>query len=210
MRRLVLTAAVAMLTVAALPALPASGVPGPDPADGRNWFEIFVRETGDDREMYEVLRFREGPGWDFGDRYAYACAWVEFIEAGAVEFRIDFELVVGPHYRPGSLEINDRYGAEGEDGRLRCGNGGGSGADLRHDGSSFVPGGATFVIRKGGDRLVRYRLPKVSDVNDESFWSIGNQRREAYLWYGEEGEDPVPVLRALIKPVGANVSVERV
>jgi hypothetical protein len=30
---------------------------------------------------------------------------------------------------------------------------------------------------------VRYRLPKVAEVNDESFWSIGDQRHEAYLWY---------------------------
>ncbi|MGH2635952.1 MAG: hypothetical protein ACRDHU_07405 [Actinomycetota bacterium] len=208
MRRLIGTTVAAVFAFA-IPTLPASSIPGPDPNDSHNFFEIFLREITDDRETYEVLRFQEGPGWDFGDRYGYACAWAEFIRGGAVQFRIDFEIVVGPHYEPGSLQINDRYGREGREGQARCGDGQ-SGANLRHDGSSFVPGGATFIVRKGNDQLARYRFPKIAEVNDESFWSIGDQKREAYLWYGEEGEDPVPVLRALVKPVAANVSVEQV
>lgn len=208
MRRLVCTVAAATL-IFAVPALPASSVPGPDPNDGHGFFELFLRELRDDRETYEVLRFQENPGWDFGDRYGYACAWVEFIRGGNVLFRIDFEVVVGRDYEPGSLQLNDRYGQEGREGQARCGDGQ-SGANLRHDGSSFVPGGATYIVRRGDKQLVRYRFPNVAEVNDESFWSIGDQGRETYLWYGEEGEDPVPVLRALIDPVAANVSVDRV
>jgi hypothetical protein len=199
-----------VIVVLAFPfvAAPVAGLPGPDPADSPNRFEIFLREIEDDRETYESLVFSSSKGWDFGDRAAYSCAWVEYVSGGKVQFRVDFELVIGPDYRPGSLEVNDRNGVEEKpDGQTRCGDGDGPGANLRHDGSPFVEGGARFDVFKRHRKLTSFRLPAVSDVNDESFWSVGDQHREAYLWYGEEGEDPVPVLRAFVKPVAAHVTV---
>jgi hypothetical protein len=207
MKRIALACVVAALAIGA-PLAPVVGLPGPDPSDAPKRFEIFVRELEDDHEVYESLSFSRSKGWDFGDRAAYACAWVEYVSKGNVQFRIDFELVVGPDYEPGSLEINDRDGVEEKpDGQTRCGDGDGPGANLQFDGSTFVPGGAGWDVHKRDQLLVTYRLPAVSNDNDESFWSVGDQKREAYLWYGEGGRDPVPVLRAFVRPVGAHVSV---
>jgi len=207
MKRIIWPTVAAVLIIAA-PVVPAPGIPGPDPDDAPKRFEIFVRELEDDHEVYEDLGFSRSNGWDFGDRAAYACAWVEFVSDGKVQFRIDFELVVGRDYKPGSLEINDRNGFEEKpDGQTRCGDGDGPGANLRHDGSPFVEGGARWDVYKHKQLLVSYRLPAVSNDNEETFWSVGDQHREAYLWYGEEGGDPVPVMRAFIKPVAGHVSV---
>lgn len=207
MMRLARATLLALVALVA-PLVPAVGLPGPDPADSPKRFEIFVRELEDDHEVYEDLAFSGSRGWDFGDRAAYACAWVEFVSEDSVQFRIDFELVVGRDYKPGTLEINDRNGVEEKpDGQTRCGDGDGPGANLRHDGSPFVEGGAGWDVFKHKALLTSYRLPAVSNDNDEAFWSVGDQHREAYLWYGEGGEDPVPVLRAYVRPVGGHVTV---
>lgn len=205
MKRIVI-AVVAALLLAGL-STPASGLPGIDPASAPTRFQIFVRDLRD-REIYERLDFSRTSGWDFGDRAAYSCAWVEYVSGGHVQFRVDFELVIGSEYRAGSLEVNDKNGIEEHpDGRTPCGDGVGFGPNLLQDGSAFVPGGATFALSKNGVWLTSFTLPAVSAANDESLWSVGNEPGEAYLWRSEPGEAPVPVLRATVKAVASGVSV---
>ncbi len=206
MKRYVIAAVAALLLLAGL-STPASGLPGIDPSSAPTRFQIFVRDLHD-REVYERLNFSRSNGWDFGDRTAYSCAWVEYVSGGQIQFRVDFELVIGAEYQAGSLEINDRNGLEERpDARTSCGDGVGLGPNLRHDGSTFVPGGATFVLSKNGVWLTTYTLPGVSAENDESLWSVGDEPGEAYLWRSEPGEDPAPVLRATVKAVAGGVSV---
>ncbi len=70
-----------------------------------------------------------------------------------------------------------------------------------------MAGGATFDLSRNGVWLTSFTLPAVSAANDDSFWSVGNEPGEAYLWYSEPGDDPVPVLRATVEAVASGVSV---
>ena len=201
------TAVIAATLLLAGIATQASALSGIDPANAPSRFQIFVRDLGD-REIYERLDFSRSNGWDFGDRVAYSCAWVEFVSARQIQFRVDFELVIGSEYRAGSLEVNDKNGLEEHrDGLTPCGDGVGVGPNLLHDGSAFVPGGATFVLSKNGATLTSFTLPAVSATNDESQWSVGNDLGEAYLWQVEPGETPTPILRATVTPLASGVSM---
>jgi hypothetical protein len=201
-------AAIATALIVGGVATQTSALPGIDPANAPARFQIFVRDLRD-RVIYERLDFSRSNGWDFGDRAAYSCAWVEYVSGGQVQFRVDFELVIGSEYRAGSLELNDKNGIEEHpDGRTPCGDGVGFGPNLRADGSAFVPGsGATFALAKGGLPLATLTLPAMSATNDESSWSVGNDPGEAYLWRVEPGEAPVPIVRATLTALASGVSL---
>jgi hypothetical protein len=204
-RRVVVLLAVTSVLVGL--AAPARALPGIDPPSAANRFEIFVRDL-QAHEMFERLAFLRSNGWDFGDRTGYACAWVEYQVGGQIQFRMDFQLVVGDEYQPGSLQINDRNGLEGPDGAVPCGSSSGRSRSLQSDGSAFVPNsGATFTIARSGALLTSYSLPAVSATNPESFWSPGNDPGEAYLWRVEPGETPTPVLRATVTPIATGVAL---
>lgn len=202
------TALVAATLIVAGIASQASALPGIDPGNAPSRFQVFVRDLRD-RVIYERLDFARSNGWDFGDRTAYSCAWVEYVSGGQIQFRIDFELVIGSEYRAGTLELNDKNGIEEHpDGRTPCGDGVGFGPNLRQDGSVFVPGsGATFSLTRNGSSLTTFTLPAVSAANDESFWSPGNDAGEAYLWHVEAGEEPAPILRATVTAVASGVAL---
>jgi hypothetical protein len=188
-------------------AAPAQAIPGIDPPSAANRFEIFVRDL-QAHEMFERLTFLRSNGWDFGDRTGYACAWVEYQVGGRIQFRMDFQLVVGDEYEAGSLQINDRNGLEGRDGAVPCGSSSSRGNNLQSDGSAFIPNsGATFTLARDGAVLTSYSLPAVSATSDESLWSPGNEPGEAYLWRVEPGETPTPILRATVTPIATGVSL---
>jgi hypothetical protein len=188
-------------------AAPAQALPGIDPPSAANRFEIFLRDL-QAHEMFERLAFQRSDGWDFGDRTGYACAWVEYQTGGRIQFRIDFQLVVGSEYQAGSLQINDRNGLEGRDGAVPCGSTSSRTNNLQADGSAFVPNsGVTFTVASNGSVLTTYTLPAVSATSNESFWSPGNDPGEAYLWRAEPGETPTPVLRATVTPVATGVTL---
>ncbi len=188
-------------------AAPAQALPGIDPANAPSRFNILVRNLRA-HENYELLAFSRANGWDFGDRTGYACAWVEYQVAGRIQFRVDFQLVVGDEYQAGSLQINDRGGLEGPDGAAPCGSSSSRTGNLQSDGSAFVPNsGVTFTIARSGAVLTSLSLPAVSATSDESFWSPGNDLGEAYLWRAEPGEAPTPILRATVTPIATGVAL---
>ncbi|HEY7661442.1 MAG TPA: hypothetical protein VIC58_12690 [Actinomycetota bacterium] len=211
MKRTLTLAVVAVLALA-IATTPATGVPGPDPQNAPNDFQIFITGTHlGETEMFEELNFSRANGWDFGDREAYRCAYVEYIVGGQIQFEISFERLAVPGHEGNYIVINDKDGWESGEGGFpdssdNCGMPPGAGP-RSHDGSPMVPGGASFTVHKGGAPLVTYNLPATTAVNAESFWSVGDEPGEAYLWYVEEGEADDAVLRALIIPVAEDVTL---
>jgi hypothetical protein len=134
-------------------------------------------------------------GWDFGDRIAYSCAWVEFYQGQNEEFEIAYH-AVGDY--PGYLEINDKYGAETEpdttvfaDGRTLqdvCLEESGvrNRSDFRFDDrSGHFPHGTDLVFYRDGGEIARINY----DLNTcgHLYWVAGDEPGEAWLWWDEDG-----------------------
>ncbi len=207
---LVVPALVALVALAQ----PVAAIPGPDPADAPPAFTIYVVGNSDgETEALEALDFARADNWDFGDREAYRCAYVEYIVGGQVLFKLELERLAVPGQADNYVALNDEGGMEsGEGGNPPspgdlCGMPAGAGP-LQFDGSAFVSGGATFTVTRDGSPLATYSLPAVSPTNPESFWSPGNDPGEAYLWYIAPGEANDPVLRFTVVPMASGVSVD--
>lgn len=198
----------ALLTLAVVPS-PAAAIPGPDPADAPPEFSIVVYGThAGETEIFDMLDFSRADGWDFGDREAYRCAFVEYIVNDEVQFTLTFDRLTIPGHDAGYITISDRHGMELEGNAPECGYvEDGSGIGQTWDGSPFVPGGASFTVYKDTVPLVVYALPGVSPVNVETFWSVGDEPGEAYMWYVEEGEANDAVVRFTITPIAPGVSL---
>ena len=196
------------------PAQPVSAIPGPDPASADTEFSIVITGSFDgETEVFDELRFSRTDNWDFGDREAYRCAFVEYIVDGIVQFKLEFERLQVPDHDENYIVINDRHGMETGEGGVPpapsddCGLPAGAGART-WDGAPLVEGGANFTVFKDGAPYMNYSLPSTAPDNDETFWSVGNDPGEAYMWYIEEGEADDAVLRFSIVPVAPGVSLE--
>jgi hypothetical protein len=163
----------------------AQAIPGPDPNDDHDWFniEITINGTG----VHDVTRFEESLGWDLGDRSAYDCAWVEFFEADNLLFEVQYHAV--SDYSQGTIEINDRYGLEAPDNTIRdqCW----SDENPRtfvHDGSDHFPHGTSLVFSEAasGTEIARIDYPNQCA---KLYWTPGMQAGEAWLWWDEDGPE---------------------
>lgn len=209
--RVVLPALLALLALVVTG--PVGALPGPDPDDAAPEFSIDILGTHEgETEVFEKLVFTRAAGWDFGDRESYRCAFVEYVADGVVQFELVFERLEIPGHDANYIVINDHNGMEtGEGGAPPaqgdlCGMPAGAGPRT-HDGTPLVPGGANFTVYKDNAPYMTYSLPAVAPINDESFWSVGDEPGEAYLWYIEEGEANDAVLRFNIRPVAPGVSL---
>lgn len=195
--------------------------PGPEPTAPD--FDIFVDEVlknGQLGQEYDRTHFDTALGWDFGDRAAYSCAWVEFFSAGAEQFEVHYELL--PYQSPPVLEINDKNGAEVHPDRLispLCGDGIGPATSITFDGSDHFPHGTALIFFKDSQPLVTldyYREPCA-----KGYWTPGDEPGEAWLWWDQDGPQetmpgmadctggpgaPVPVVRAYVKNAVAGVT----
>lgn len=177
-------------------AAPAIAITGP--SDSGN-FEIFLRELpSDDPNSDEYFRDAftgkgtSGTGWSFGDRLAYACAFIEHYTSNTLDFEVHYEVLIGAGYEAGDLEINDRFGAQQQQGP--CGDGIGPGASLQYNeavhGDHF-PHGDFFATEQVSD-LVAYR-----DADADGFVQADDEiRRVDYSngdpcdsWYWTPGRD---------------------
>ena len=197
-----------LLTLAALVlfATPALALPdGPDGnIFGTGYFEISVSEANAPPptaplplDNYETKRFYLTDGWDFGDRYAYACAWAEYFQGANEKFEVHIEMV--PYEF--TVLINDRYGAEVQPDSTEadltlCGDGVGVGVTEEFDGSDHFPhlihpgDGLTFY-QNGEPLLDPQGDPVVLDLTDaqcsKAYWVPGDEPGEAWLWWDEDG-----------------------
>ena len=208
MARTRLIAAVVGLGITVLLVSGISAKPGPDPNVGS--FNLIVKENNPPNppEPYELLHFDTSGPWDWGLRAAYVCAYVEWIDAGGLEFRLQLELVTG--YPQGVRILDDSTAREKVNGSLGpCGNGtGGARVDLSPDGSPFAPQIVPLIAYKDGVPLGGIVLPAVSDDNPETYWSPGSVPGSAVMWYDEDAlGNPVQVARMWIDPVAEGVSV---
>jgi hypothetical protein len=206
-------------------AIPAYGIPGPDPADDHDYFEISM---GDDfnhgtpppppEDTYSVTRFNEAEGWDFGDRYGYQCAWVEYFRGDNQLFEVHYELVMD---YPFGVKVSDRFGVEGGDQNASgdCGTGNGFGGVPTHDGTDHFPHATSLTFyQNGGPLLDPQGNPVAIDYQGEcthGYWTAGDQPGEAWLWWDEDGpadklmhgdglcsggpDEPVAVVRAIVQ-----------
>jgi hypothetical protein len=194
-------------------AAPAPALQGPSDS---NDFEIFLRELpgnapGSDEYFRDEFNGKiGGTGWSFGDRAAYACAFIEHYTNNIRDFEIHYEVIIGDGYQAGDLEINDRSGLENRpDGSTFCGDGEGPGASLRYNeavmGDHF-PHGDFFQAERMSD-LIAYRdadgdgfVQADDEINgidysegdycDQWYWTPGrdsNGNPAAIGWWDEDG-----------------------
>jgi hypothetical protein len=163
----------------------AQAIPGPDPIDGNDSFnlEISIKGTG----VKDVSHFEESVGWDFGDRAAYRCAWVEFFQGGNLRFEVQYHAV--SDYSQGEIQINDRYGLEAPDNTIddQC-----WGDDDRltfvHDSSDHFPHSTSLVFNDAstGAEIARIDYPNQCT---KLYWTPGVGAGEAWLWWDEDGPE---------------------
>jgi hypothetical protein len=189
----------------------AQAIPGPDPDDGHSTFSLEMSING--KGASDVTSFAEASGWDFGDRAAYRCAWVEFFQSGAELFEI--------HYPDGTIEINDRYGEELPDSQIgdTCWDGDNQ-SNFVHDGSDHFPHGTSLVFN---DTATGAEIARIDYPNQcaKLYWTPGNEAGEAWLWWDEDGpedkmdhgdglcgggpEEPDPIVQAKVRNVALGV-----
>jgi hypothetical protein len=162
-------------------------IPGPDPRDEHSVFNIEITARDHRVSARDITRFRERIGWDFGDRAAYRCAWVEFFMSRKRLFVVRYKAV--SDYTGDLLEINDRYGMERPDPAIddRCW-GGDNPSNFVHDGSDHFPHGTSLVFR---DSATGREIGRVDYPNQctHLYWTPGNQAGEAWLWWDEDGPE---------------------
>lgn len=210
-RTLVLGAIAAIGLVAG--AIAAIAIPGPDPTHPSSTFSLIVNETtgGQGPIRYDETIYTWADGWDFGDRYAYSCAFVEHFTAAALDFEVHEELFADylSHVAAGhGAEVNDRGGPEGPEGAHPCGDNlvvgdgilDGPAASLIYDpaihGDHFPHGDATgaadivfFRDDDGDGTFSEFARIDYShgDPCDSSYWTPGNSAGQAVLWWDPDG-----------------------
>jgi hypothetical protein len=187
MKRLMVTL-ICLLTLHMGTALAA---PGPEPIGDPGWFSLDIRIIG--KEPKDVTRFEEVGGWDFGDRSAYGCAWVEFFDPlpgggdGEKLFEVQYHAV--SDYSQGTIKINDSNGVEASDETIhdQCW----ADDDPRtfvHDGSDHFPHSTSLVFHdlSTGSEIARIDYPNQCT---KMYWTPGIQAGEAWLWWDEDGPE---------------------
>jgi hypothetical protein len=179
---------VALMGLLILDAGVALAMPGPDPEDGHRTFRLKVSIENPDGPAHGVdtTAFDESAGWDFGDRSAYRCAWVEFFKAGNELFEVEYHVV--SNY-PETVRLNDEYGQESPDGQIaaQCWGSDDSGTFV-HDGSDHFPHGTSLVFyeQASGTEIARIDYPNRCT---NGYWTPGNDPGEAWLWWDEDGPE---------------------
>jgi hypothetical protein len=169
----------------------AQALPGLDPQDGHDSFEIFISASSDPNADLtgpgaDRTTFVEASGWDFGDRTAYSCAYVEFFRSGSRLFELNYKAVSD---YGGALQINDKFGQQtgDDDAKATCW----AGDDAQtfvHDGSDHFPHGTSFVFNDvaTGAEIARIDYPNQCA---KLYWTPGMQAGEAWLWWDEDGPE---------------------
>jgi hypothetical protein len=209
----------AAFVVVMLGIVPSVALPdGPDPANGKETFDIFFKELVTiPNVVYDQVTFVEATGWDFGDRNAYRCAWAEFYQGSDERFEVHFERI--PTYDPGIL-VNDRYGGEAEDGpaiTALCGDGAKDNLP-QWDNTDHFPHGTALTVTEGSTTIATLDLHR--DECARGYWVAGDEPGEAWLWWDADGPtsnghhtlncgggpgDPVAVLRMTVQNVDAGL-----
>jgi hypothetical protein len=165
----------------------AQAIPGPDPGDGHSFFNIEITARDHEVSATDVTRFNERIGWDFGDRAAYRCAWIEFFKGRTRLFQVRYHAV--SDYPGDFLEVGDRYGLERPDPAIgdRCW-GGDNPSNFAQDGSDHFPHGTSLVFRDIATGRQMGRVDYSSQCT-HLYWTPGNQAAEAWLWWDEDGPE---------------------
>jgi hypothetical protein len=197
----------------------AQAIPGPDPAGQYSYFNIEITARDNGVNATDVTRFEKSIGWDFGDRSAYRCAWVEFFDSGTQLFEVQYHAV--SDYPGDFLEINDRYGLEAPDTSIAdtCWSGDDP-SNFLHDGSDHFPHGTSLVFR---DAATSTEIGRIDYPNQcaRLYWTPGNRAAEAWLWWDEDGPEdklehgdglcgggpmePIAVVQASARAVGPGI-----
>ena len=160
--------------------------------ENRGDFDIFVDEVQGLNREYDRTTYDTAQGWDFGDRAAYACAFVEHFTGGALDFEMHLELF--DDY-PAPIEINDRNGQESQEGTFTCGDGIGKGTNLVYSEAEYgdhFPHGTDLVFYRDvdGDGFVDDEFARIvysETPCGQAYWTPGNEAGEAVLWWDEDG-----------------------
>jgi hypothetical protein len=207
MRRLpILAAALTLLLVGGV----AVAFPGHDPADGHSYFSLEIEHKccnnnglSTFEETYDSTRFEESQGWDFGDRYGYTCAWVEFFQGADEKFEVHYELIDYADAVPASdaVLINDTWGQEDESADKPGTSGALCGDGIQHNqqpvgpedhfphGDYFQTQGtpvADLVFFSGGQEIARIDYSQGSYC-DSAYWTPGDEPGESILWWDPDG-----------------------
>lgn len=197
--------ALTLLTILSL-AVAALAVPGPEP--GSRHFSISITDiaTG---QLVDAVDFNTATGWDFGDRGAYRCAWVEHFTAGGLDFVVALDRVAGYNAR-----INDRFGKESTNQCYAVDKG-----NAVFEGDEHFPHGTTLTFYRGGVPFETIDLPGGCS---RGYWTPGDEPGEAWLWWDPDGpeetehglgdcsggpEEPEPVLRLQVLSLGEGLGV---
>ena len=222
--------------------IPASGLPGLDQANAPTSFTIVIESKNpaigpSAHRVYDRRPFtRSTPGWDFGDREGYACAFVEYFGAGGnLLFAINFERVKTPEVEanPYAVMLNDRGGMEVSDPQRSGGPrgpaapigsddlcGSGRGLSVPFDGTDHFPHGTMLEFTRNGNPLVDLHLHKNHCA--KGYWTPGDEAGEAWLWWDQDGPtndghgdlncnggpgEPRAVVRAWVERLAPSVAV---
>ncbi|MGH2375827.1 MAG: hypothetical protein ACRDIC_20440 [bacterium] len=189
----------------------AVAVPGLDPAPRDPVKIMFQQKLGDGvRFTFDSVPFvPANPGWDFGDREAYSCAFMEYMDTTpSVLAYVEFERIDGltqPNGSPYVIVIDKGDGPETSDGNppgpgalqtgAACGTVGHGGAVF--DGSDHFPhfttmhpGGLHFLDAATGVEFAALSLTR-GECN-KAYYSPGNEAGEAILWCHRSPDHPRP------------------
>lgn len=161
-----------------------------------------IKETATDR-------FELADGWDFGDRSAYSCAWVEYFQGSNEKFELTYHAV--SNY-PGALQINDKFGDELEgpagelasvktlcwenDATIVVDSKGNTKATFLADGTDHFPhmihpGDGLYFYQDGAPMLDPQGDPVFIDLQQPDcaklYWVPGDDPGEVWLWWDEDG-----------------------
>jgi hypothetical protein len=159
--------------------------------------------TATNREV-STDRYVLADGWDFGDRAAYRCAWVEWFQGQNEKFEVAFHGVTG---YPGHSEVVDRFGAELPDADIvdECWDldpppGEATpnfGPPFSTDGSDHFPhmihSGDGIYFYSNGDPLLDAQgdqvfLDLAQPACSKIYWTPGDVTPgQAWLWWDEDG-----------------------
>jgi hypothetical protein len=153
-------------------AAPAIAVPGPEP--GSQNFTIIFNHL-DERIRIDTIDFHTATGWDFGDRGAYRCAWVEHFTSGALDFIVAFDRVGDAEY----MQVNDSRGKESSNDCASSDNG-----ESTFDGSDHFPHGTTLTFDRQGAPFESISLNRGCSA---AYYTPGDEPGEAWLWWDPDG-----------------------
>jgi hypothetical protein len=222
-KALLVSLALVLLAVPAL-AVPNDDSTGPEGvgSSGQSFFQITEtaanvpigqqNNAGVIKEK-KTFQFSLADGWDFGDRAAYTCAWLEYFQGQNEKFEVSI-LTVSDY--PNFTEVNDKYGDELRDDDPVAGypnlkdfcriendltpvtnpKTGVTKMEFFHDGTDHFPhmihaGDGIYFYQNGLPMLDAQGDPVVLDLAQTDcqklYFTPGDEPGEAWLWWDEDG-----------------------